>query len=125
MLPGMKGALVAKLVNHVEDSANDQAKILRDLRQRLFDANKRDVMRQSAKEALATLQGEILDEVAGRKAVRLSDPNNTELRNSFYVDEMARRVESNGAAVPDSPSGESVKLSKEAIAEFKSRCQIK
>lgn len=125
MLPGMKGALVAKLANHVEESANEQARILRDLRQRLFEANKRVVMRRSAKEALAALQVEILDEIEGRKPVRLSDPKNTELRNSFYVDEMAHRVRSNGLGVPSSPSGESVQLDKDTIADFKSRRQIK
>ena len=82
-------------------------------------------MRRSAKEALAALQVEILDEIKGRKPVRLSDPNNTELRNSFYVDEMASRVRSNGFGVPPSPSGERVELDKETIADFKSRRQIK
>lgn len=109
----------------VNSSHAEQAKILDDLRQRLFEANKKRVFRESAKEALGIMVDEIVKEVAGKKPIRLSDPNNTELRNAFYVDTMADKVERHAAGLPPGPYGERIKMSKETIAEFKAKRQIK
>lgn len=125
MLPGAKGMMVAQLKNAVEESADNQARILRDLRQRLFEASKREVIRRSGKEALVKLQEAMLDEIAGRTPVRLTAPDATALRNEFYIDTWAELVNSNGANVTRSPSGEVVVFPPEKIAELKANPQIK
>ena len=109
----------------VNDSHARQGEVIDDLRKRLFEANKTKVFRRSAKEALGQLVGEIIDEVDGRKPIRLSDPNNTELRNSFYVDTMAEKVKKHAAGLPPAPDGSRIAMDKETIADFKAKRQIK
>lgn len=122
---GSKALQVAAMEDFVNRSHNDQAKIIDDLRQRLFEANKKRVYRESAKEALAKMVDVIVDEVGGKRPVRLSDPNNTELRNAFYVETMAELVDSNAAGLPRGPNGERITMDKTTIEDFKAKRQIK
>lgn len=122
---GSKAIQALAMKDMVNESHNRQASILDDLRQQLFDLNKKRVFRKSAKEALGELVFEMLQEIEGRKPVRLSAPDATELRNSFYVDTMAEKVSSHAAGLPRAPGGERIAMSKELIAEFKAKRQIK
>lgn len=122
---GSKALQVAAMEDFVNRSHADQAQIIDDLRKRLFEANKKRVYRKSAKEALAKMVDEIVDEVAGKRPVRLSDPKNTDLRNAFYVDTMAKQVITNSTGIPPGPHGERIEMDNKTIQEFKAKRQIK
>lgn len=122
---GSKAVQALAMRDMVNESHNRQASILDDLRQQLFDLNKKMLFRRSAKEALGELVREMLEEIDGRKPIRLSAPDATELRNSFYVDTMAKKVNSNAWPFPPAPDGTRIAMSKELIAEFKAKRQIK
>lgn len=122
---GSKALQAIAMKEVVDESHQRQESVIDDLRRRLFEANKTKVFRRSAKEALGQLVGEIIDEVDGRKPIRLSDPNNTELRNSFYVDTMAEKVKKHAAGLPPAPDGTRIAMDKATIADFKAKRQIK
>lgn len=109
----------------VNESHASQGAILYQLRMKLFDVRKSKIYRCAAKEALATLVEEIFEEIEGRKPVRFSDPKNTELRNEFYVDTMAKNVKRDSSGRGPAPDGRRLEMSPETIAEFKAKRQIK
>lgn len=122
---GAKAAAIVAMHQHIADERQDQANELHELRQRLFEAQKKATFREAAKDALAEMADEIKEEIDGYKPRRLSDPANRDLRNDWYVDRMQEKVNSNTYTKPKAPNGARVEISDELAKDFKSRKQLR
>jgi len=124
MTLGMKGAVVGALYVRAKNESDQQDADINELRNRVFQSHKRMAYRTAAKEALGELMEEVIEERAGRKPVRLSDPKNRDLRNDVYVEKMAAKVERSASGVPV-PKGEVLLLSDETKKKFKALRTLK
>ncbi|MEO8022871.1 hypothetical protein [Polaromonas sp.] len=124
MTLGMKGAVAGALYVRAKEESAQQDADIQELREKVFASLKRVTYRRAAKEALGELMEEVLEELAGRKPVRLSDPKNSELRNHVYVEKMAEKVDRAALGVKV-PRGQEFRLSDEVKAKFKASRQLK
>lgn len=124
MTLGFKGAAVGALYVRAKEESAQQDSDIHELRKRVFNSLKRVTYSTAAKEALGELMQEVLDERAGRKPVRLSDPKNRDLRNDVYVEKMAEKVAERARGVKV-PRGAEFLLSDEVKKDYKARRTLK
>ncbi|WP_137921290.1 hypothetical protein [Hydrogenophaga sp. 2FB] len=122
---GNKSLLITAMQDSIDDADASHRREIDKLQQRLHDAQRTAVFRDAAKQALGTLVDEMVDEVKGKKPVRLSDPANRDLRNAFYVDTMAGNVKVLADGRARAPDGTKIEMTPETIAEFKAKRQLK
>jgi len=122
---GAKSLMINAALDHIADERDAQAREIRELRERLFKAQKKATFRMAAAEALGELADEIKDEIGGFKPRRLSDPKNQDLRNEFYVDRMQKKVDSESTLNLPAPDGSRIKVTDEMAKDFKSRKQLR
>lgn len=122
---GMKGAAVGALYVRAKNESAEHDEAIGELRLQVFNSLKRVTYRRAAKEALGELMAEVIEERAGRKPVRLSDPKNRDLRNEVYVEKMAAKVANRVALGVAVPRGMEMLLTEEVKKDFKAKRILK